>query len=628
MMPSEIPRFIRTVRHLRPTQVAYRIWYSLRSRVPARFPWRHSIPQPSEDVSLVPVPLAVHPPRCANFDASAIQRGAFRFLNDEARFSTAVDWEAPGKGLLWRYNLHYFQYLFPREGLPPETAHDLVRQWVDRNPAGTPDAWDPFPTALRVVNWIKYLNCELEPGGLTRLMAGSLVQQMHHLERHLEYQLLGNHLFKNGKALVFGGLACRGADADRWLRKGVRILTRELSEQILPDGGHFERSPMYHSMIFEDCLDLFNVCRPSHSPECRALADALAGVLPGMLRFLVGMTHPDGEIALFNDAALGIERPPAVLASYFHRLMAAAAHGSEPREPGAAPPCRSDASRSPESGQRPWITASAGMTAGGSEGQPGEAFPSGARCWAFADSGYFVMAPADRDRLIVDCGAVGPDYQPGHSHCDTLSFELSLAGRRVIVDSGCLQYEDGELRQYNRGNSGHNTLSVDGCNQSEVWGAHRCGRRAKPLVAVLEERPDGELVFEGAHDGYRWLRGSPIHHRRIAWSRGTIRIEDRVEGRGVHDLELRLHIHPALRVEVGSGHAVISDGTGVLAEVQVGGSGALIRESGWYCPEFGKRKPCPVLKVVVEKATLPFHGGWVLNGLKHAPSLFDTLLPA
>jgi uncharacterized heparinase superfamily protein len=242
------------------------------------------------------------------------------------------------------------------------------------------------------------------------------------LEGNIERHLLANHLFKNAKALLFAGLLFEGPDAGRWRGKGLDLLRRELPEQVLPDGGHFERSPMYHSMILEDCLDLLNLCRGSGLAELDGFAGVLARACRRMTGFLLGMCHPDGQIALFNDAAFGIEASPQELSGYYEG-----------------------------------VTADASLT------------PSG-RSWSFPYTGYFVMAPREGDRLIVDCGPVGPDYQPGHSHCDTLSFELSLGGRRVIVDSGCCQYEDGEIRRYNRGNLGHNTVTVDGENQSEVWG--------------------------------------------------------------------------------------------------------------------------------------------------------------
>src|SRR5439155_3503852 len=88
------------------------------------------------------------------------------------------------------------------------------------------------------------------------------------LRGRLEHHLLGNHLWANAKALVFAGAWFEGAEAERWLDTGVRLLRREFAEQILADGGHFERSPMYHAIALADVLDL-----------C-ALDIALPGVLP------------------------------------------------------------------------------------------------------------------------------------------------------------------------------------------------------------------------------------------------------------------------------------------------------------------------------------------------------------
>ena len=72
-----------------------------------------------------------------------------------------------------------------------------------------------------------------------------------------KYHLLGNHLLENGIALAFTGACFEGPDAARWLATGLGILREQLPEQILADGMHFERSPMYqirlaHSVMAED----------------------------------------------------------------------------------------------------------------------------------------------------------------------------------------------------------------------------------------------------------------------------------------------------------------------------------------------------------------------------------------
>ena len=99
-------------------------------------------------------------------------------------------------------------------------------------------------------------------------------------------------------------------------------------------------------------------------------------------------------------------------------------------------------------------------------------------------SGFFpkagtrvLRAPGSESCLIFDCGPLGPDYQPGHGHCDVLSYELSLHGQRVVVDTGVSTYEPCAERLYERSTAAHNTLRVDGEEQAEVWASFRVGRR-------------------------------------------------------------------------------------------------------------------------------------------------------
>ena len=163
-------------------------------------------------------------------------------------------------------------------------------------------------------------------------------------------------------------------------------------------------------------------------------------------------------------------------------------------------------------------------------------------------------------------------------------FELSLGGERIIVDAGCSQYIDGEIRQYCRGNRGHNSLTVDGRNQSEVWGAHRVARRAKPLFLRADES-NAVLTFESGHDGYRLLPGRPTHMRRIAWAGNRIEVRDRVEGVGRHNLELRLHLHPRCTAAVSVDGRVKVRTEGVKLDIS-SLAGAVSLEQGWYCPKF------------------------------------------
>ncbi|MFQ5965719.1 MAG: heparinase II/III family protein [Candidatus Scalinduaceae bacterium] len=497
------------------------------------------------------------------FDTREITQGRFKFLNDSADYGSQIDWQAHGKNLLWRYNLNYFHYLNTHGGVDSDTALLLMKDWIAHNPPGTFVAWDPYPISLRIVNWIKYISQTGISKEKCKPVCRSAYQQTLWLERSLERHLLGNHLFKNSKALVFAGLFFKSSVAKRWLAKGLRLLNRELDEQILSDGGHIERSLMYHSMILEDCLDLINVCQKHHCHDFKDLLKHLKYLTHKMVHFLCGMIHPDGKIALFNDAAFEIEALPSDLMAYYERLT-----GKKVLTP---------------------------------EGP----------MWSFPVTGYFVMSPRPGDRMLIDCGPIGPDYLPGHAHCDTLSFELSINGSRVIVDSGCYTYEDSEMRRYNRGNAGHNILSLNEENQSEMWDSYRCARRAYPLEPRIGQDFKG-LFFEGGHDGYSRLPGQPIHMRRISWQESVLRIDDEILGHGSYNFDLRLHLNPMCKVTIREGEVWIKCEEQVVMTIRPLGIGDLDLEQGWYCPEFGQRFRCPVL-TLKGREDAPFRTGWEIN---------------
>ena len=396
---NQLGLYARTLVYLRPLQVAYflqrRILPQVRSVAKAADVRRRS------GVSILPG-ISVSKPTGDD--------SHFCFLRQSKYIpSKNVDWACQDMPKLWRYNLHYFDYLHD-----PQRSYEnkcfLISDWIQRNPPGTKDAWEPYTVSLRIVNWIKFFllrnGTSVVEGNekpIRQEWIDSLYQQALWLERNIEYQFLANHYLKNGVALLFAGVYFQGADADRWLQKGLEILRDELKEQFLADGGHFERSPMYHSISVVDYLDVINLMRNSSAAILRGVAHEFVEKITTALDFLNGICLPDGNIPLFNDAALGIAPTPSQIFEYAERVIGY------------------------ELPQRPMS-----LTAN-----------------AFSASGYYVCRKAG-DMIIIDCGAIGPDYNPAHAHCDTLSYELVLDGRRVVVDSGVFDYEPGHERAYAR----------------------------------------------------------------------------------------------------------------------------------------------------------------------------------
>lgn len=529
---SALGRLVRTVVHLRLKQIYWRIRNrcvhirpDCRPAPPLRLPFKHW-------------QTSIAGPICM------IAPDRFRFLNAEHQVVTAADWNSLGRDRLWSYNLHYFADLVAVDAVSRSDWHrDLIARWLRDNPPGHGAGWEPFCLSLRIVNWLKWY---CQGGDLSADARASLAVQVRYLVHSIEWHLLGNHVFENARALVFAGLCFDGPEGEEWLKAGIQLLDDQVGEQILADGGHFERSPMYHALVLEGVLDLINLMSgPGSDSRLGSMRVRLRDTAQRMLLWLRSMVHPDGEIALFNDAAFGIAPTLSELMGYAVRLNIATS------APGAGVHLR--------------------------------------------DSGY-VSVRNSLMTLIADIGELGPTYQPGHGHADTLSFELSLAGCRIIVDTGTSRYGASPERLALRRTSAHNTLAVDGQDSSEVWSGFRVGRRAHVYDAVFAIGADCKWAFGARHDGYRYLPGRPWHRRDWVVDDNSINIVDSVTGSGVHDLALGLLVHPGIKVLRPSQDTVElirgADERHPLCMIRFAGFDTLELCPADYHPEFGKVLPC------------------------------------
>lgn len=551
-------RYLRTVRHLRPAQVFWRARYMLRRRLG----WHPRPPLPAAAPLLDPGILdrieahvrlmARHaPPQMQALEA--LRAGCFSFLQETRACgaSGTPPWRAPDASRLWQYHLHYFEFArafalahAADMSAPDDGARLLawMHDWIQRNPPGTDVAWDAFPLSMRLQHW---LMAESVFRFNDALVLRSIHQQTAYFRRSLEYDNRGNHLFKNAAALWVAALALGGAGQET----AALLLKQETREQILDDGGHEERSPMYHALVLEDVLMAQAVCG----------APWLDDAARRMAAFLETMLHPDGEIPLFNDAALHGSLPPRAL------IAIAAAQAGDDAQP-----------------HRPEASADTAAYSG---------------CLALPSSGFYLLGPRDgAARMIVKTGPPGPEHQPAHAHADLLTFEFSIGKQRLVVDSGVHGYAGSPWREYCRSTRAHNTVCIGNCDQMEMWGVFRVGRRAR--TQIIEWRVTEEsAVLRARHDGYR----PALHARCFLYGReGCWGVADRVSGNSGPVVSY-LHFHPdaaleesgdCWRVRAGSAHCrVYFFGIASAQCVQ----GANNPCQGWYCPEFGTALPAPVL---------------------------------
>ncbi|MGD9855314.1 MAG: heparinase II/III family protein [Planctomycetaceae bacterium] len=500
-----------------------------------------------------------------------ISEGTFTFLNERRRLPLPIDWTlssiAPVSPL-WRFHLHYHEFLLDlletsraKSGSDPE-AHlwSIVDDWITANPVGRPgalmDAWHPFCLSKRIAVWLMLWHAAEPPAELRNRFASSLEAQVRFLERHLEWDLRGNHLLENLRTLALSGAFFAGRAAERRLDRAVSLLHRQLAEQILPSGEHFERAPMYHAQMLSAVLDVrdaVQALRPEFAATCARTAGRMG-------EFLEATIPPDGGVPLLSDTALGETPDVGILLAEI---------GGELRR----------SSRS---------TGDPDVRIGG---------------------GYWTWRSA-KDCLLFDAGPVGADELPAHAHCDLLTIEASFSGERVIVDSGVYDYADGEMRRYCRSTAAHNVLQIDGVEQCDMWSRFRMGYRGHP--SSLEHGRDREFDWcRATHNAYRRI-GVPRVGRWLACrANGPWFCVDWAQGAGRHELVDRLHLSPDVGVAAESSHAVRIDMGERSLVVRSLTDAEITIEQGWYCPEFGVRWEAPVLEIRTS-AALPACLGWMV----------------
>ena len=419
----------------------------------------------------------------------------FTFLN-ETNSLKEVGWNNNVSSKLWIYNLHYFECLLQvnSSAVQFESQVKLIENWIENNPFGKGTGWEPYPTSLRIINWIKW---HWLTAGLSDKAKLSLWNQVRWLKNRPEYHLLGNHLFINAKALLFASVFFNFKSNSKYFKTANSILKKELEEQFLEDGAHFELSPMYHSLAMEDLLDLISISKilPNNTPLQLIQKKYINGMY-----WLESMIYNNYELAHFNDCANGIAPIYSELEAYAKKL-------------GIDGEIRADKKLN------------------------------------YYNASGFVVYKDEKSHLIADFGKIGPDYLPGHAHADTLSFELAVNGERIVVNSGTSVYGSSIDRLVQRGTGAHSTIQIDMENSSEVWSGFRVARRAFPFNIQINTNTesDNEISFQASHNGYLRLNNKAIHTRKFNLSNNTWNIEDEISGYG-NTFVSRFYLHPEIEV--------------------------------------------------------------------------------
>ena len=467
--------------------------------------------------------------RKAVAEADAVMEHRFTFRGWEQRFPALVDWDAcPNGNASWRWDLnrHPFfltlatSYYYTRDATYLRKLVELWADWIERNPPGRGEAWKhPFEVAARLQNWIWayfLLLCsdQVTDASLEKF-ATALREHGTFLNFNLEYHWPNNHLLLEAKALYeYALLFPQFSETTSYRVRARRVLEREVMRQVLVDGAHSELCSMYHRILASELGELALLCQRNRAP----LAPAVEQRVGSLMEFSRALLREDGSMPLLGDSAMEDVQIRFDLARQDYSHLNYWLRQPEP-----------PATRAEGSGRAPELQ-------------------------IFPEAGYaFVRGGEGQERfhLTFDFGRFSRCAAANHAHCDALSFELYARGRPLLIDPGAyLPWGDGERwARYFRSTSAHNTLVVDGKEQSELCVYADVQQEAR--TQLLGYSVAGEAASVSAECTPYWAAVEGISHRReiCCDAAGTLHIRDQVRGSGRHHLAWSFHFAPSIEVD-------------------------------------------------------------------------------
>jgi hypothetical protein len=481
-------------------------------------------------------------------------------------------------------------------------ARRLLASWFEQCPYPQGVHWtSSLELAVRLLNWA--FAWQLLGGADSPLFAGeagqrfrrqwqdSVYQHCHFIAGYFSrHSSANNHLLGEYMGLFVASLVwpCWSVSA-RWRTLAQRGLELEAQRQNTPDGVNREQAVYYQHEV----MDMMLLCLLVGQANGVAFSPAYRDRLERLAEFIAALQDAGGHVPMTGDAddAQMVRLAHEGDWSPYRSLLASCAvlFGRADFKRKAGRFDDKNAWLFGADGRRRWDA----LAVAGPE-QPVLAFPEG---------GYYLLGTdfgtAREVRLVADCAPLGYLSIAAHGHADALAFTLSLGGEELLIDPGTYAYHTQRLwRDYFRGTAAHNTVAVDGQDQSEIGGNFMWLRKAR--ARLLAHVPDAPLqLFAGEHDGYARLADPVRHQRRIEYDTTCHRIviKDILQCRREHQLALHWHFAEACQVTQADGALLVQGARhGLAMRCRFGDGPRLLRGSetppaGWISRTFDSKTP-------------------------------------
>ena len=485
------------------------------------------------------------------------------------RFAAAVDYrdyDAVGDAkLAWEPNRHHQFVVLGRayratgdERYAVAVCAQLT-SWLEQCPFGLGMHWrSPLELAVRLINWVWALDLIRPSGCLDATLRARLLRSvsLHLWEITRKYSRgssANNHRIGEAAGVFIAARYFQGLkDAERWTAEAREILCTEILAQTYPDGGSREQALGYQSFVLQFLLLSGLVGRQTRQDFPPAYWERLTR----MFEFVAALLEGGDAPPMFGDCddgyVLDLGQSEGAWRAWLSVAAVLCGRGDFRALAGAYSECAT------------WLLGPAGRAQYDVLCVPAAEQPLASR--AFPESGYYLLqhgraGDAARISVLFDCGELGFGPLAAHGHADALSVALRAFDRDVLVDPGTYDYFTYPLwRDYFRSTRAHNTVEIDGVDQSVAEGPFMWGARARATCLSWRPSAAGGHVA-GQHDGYTRLTSPVVHRRRLELDgpARTLTIQDELRARGPHEVAVYFHLAESWRVSRSEPQRVVLD---------------------------------------------------------------------
>lgn len=428
-----------------------------------------------------------------------------------AAFHSPVDWpfrysteysfgaeDVPGDiRTNWELNRHYqFAVLAKSFYVTNDRSYlaelsDLFADWNEQNPFMWGPEWSsPMEESIRLINWLfaaAFLETSEDADAAElrkRLCVGAWCMAAHVRRHYSRYSSANNHTIVEAAGVAVASVVFGQRN---WLEEALTLLESEVALQTHADGVNREQALHYELFVMEA------LCLVSHvlNAAGEKLPEPIESRLRTMARYARACCVCKGKYIEFGDDDEGVILNLASRKQCFPEYVLALVSleiGDGDRYAEDVACCEtvdwlysqkqlSDAMRLP-------LAANASL----------ESFREGGVTIVRFDEGRAVLA--------FDHGPLGFGQLAAHGHADALSVQLFVDGEPVLIDPGTYVYNGNqEARDWFRSTGAHNTVNMDGKNQSEALGPFLWGRKAS-VSAFSLKASEGGICMSAEHDGY------------------------------------------------------------------------------------------------------------------------------